>query len=263
MKITLVRKIRWYREKSMRNIADYEQHYMEHPFERYIEKYRRKVVKKTVEQYCEREDSILEIGCGVKPLFCDFEDQYFFTVIEPADSCYQNAKNMAESYPNVECFQGCCEDIAESMKTKKFRMIVCASLLHEVEDPHLLLKSIRLMCNENTIVHINVPNARSIHRLLATEMGLTHDIYQLSDTNKIFQQHNVFDIDLLKQLVNEEGYKVLDEGSYFIKPFTHQQMQKCMDYEILDTQILDGLDRLCKSELSAFGAEIYLNMQVK
>lgn len=61
----------------MRDIADYEHHYMEHPFERYMEKYRREVVKKAVKQYCVKEDSILEIGCGVKPLFCDFEDQYF------------------------------------------------------------------------------------------------------------------------------------------------------------------------------------------
>ncbi len=247
----------------MRNIEDYEQHYIEHPFERYMEKYRRKIVMKMVKKYCEREDSVLEIGCGVRPLFCDFEDQYSFTVIEPADHCYQNAKSLAESYHNVECYQGCCEDIAESFKAKKFKMIICAGLLHEVEDPHLLLKSIGFMCNENTVVHINVPNARSLHRLLANEMGLTHDIYQLSDTNKIFQQHSVFDIDLLKQLVIEEGYEVLEEGSYFIKPFTHQQMQKCMDYEILNTQILDGLDKLCGSELSEFGAEIYLNIQQK
>lgn len=247
----------------MRNIVDYEQHYLEHPFERYMEKYRRKIVKEAVKKYCMKGDSVLEIGCGVKPLFCDFKDQYSFTVIEPADSCYQNAKSLAESYHNVECYQGCCEDIAELLKTKEFKMIICSSLLHEVEDPHLLLKSIGLMCNENTIVHMNVPNACSLHRLLANEMGLTQDIHQLSDTNKIFQQHNVFDIDLLKQLVNEEGYQVLDEGSYFIKPFTHQQMQKCIDYEIFDTQILDGLDKLCRAELSKFGAEIYLNMQKK
>lgn len=168
---------------------------------------------------------------------------------------------MAASYHKVECYHECCEDIAESLMKKEFKMIICSSLLHEVENPHLLLKSIGHICNENTIVHINVPNARSIHRLLAHEMGMMQDIYQLSDTNKIFQQHSVFDIDLLKRLALEEGYRVLEEGSYFIKPFTHQQMQKCIDYEILDTQILDGLDKLCKSELSAFGAEIYLNMR--
>lgn len=246
----------------MRNIVDYEHYYMEHPFERYMEKYRREIVKKAMKKYCNRDDSVLEIGCGLKPLFCDFEDQYSFTVIEPAENCYKNAKSVAESYHNVECYQGYCEDVAESLK-KKFNMIICASLLHEVEDPHLLLRSIGLMCDENTIVHINVPNARSLHRLLAKEMGLVSDIHQLSDTNKIFQQHSVFDIDMLKRLVHEEGYQVLDEGSYFIKPFTHLQMQKCMDCEILDMQILDGLDKLCELELSAFGAEIYLNIQQK
>ena len=82
----------------MRNIADYEQQYMEHPFERTQEGYRRKQIKSMIDTYAKAGNAILEIGCGLSPLFADYQDEYLFTVVEPAKHCYQNACSLAESY---------------------------------------------------------------------------------------------------------------------------------------------------------------------
>lgn len=247
----------------MRDVEEYEQTFMKMDFERYQEKYRRRLVEKVIDTYAAEGCSILEIGCGLMPLFVDYQDEYFFTVVEPADHCYENAKALSENYNKVVCRQGFFEDAVERIKWSKFDIVICSGLLHEVENPGALLRAMKLVCDKNSIVHINVANALSFHRLLAKEMGLIESVYQLSDSNLALQQHNVFDLEQLKKLVSGEGYQIIDSGSYFLKPFTHRQMQQCMDARILNENILDGLDRLCEIYLKDFGSEIYLNARIK
>lgn len=245
----------------MRDISNYEQQYMTHPFERNQEKYRRRLVKGVISKYAKPGDCILEIGCGLSPLFMDYHDEYKFVVVEPAAHCYENAHILAEKYKNVSCYHGFFEDAIPQIMERRFHIIICSSLLHEVENPRLLLQNIGCLCDQQTIVHINVPNAFSFHRLLAKEMGLITDVHQLSDSNITLQQHSVFDMESLKDLIISEGYSVLDSGSFLLKPFTHQQMQQCLDSNILNEDILNALDRMCASYMKEYGSEIYLNMR--
>lgn len=127
----------------------------------------------------------------------------------------------------------------------------------------MLLQSIARVCRQKyTVVHLNVPNAFSLHRLLAKKMGLVSDVHQLSNTNQKFQQHTVFDIESLKNLVESEGFMIVDFGSILLKPFTHSQMQKIVDVGIIDSEVLDALDAVCSSQLQGFGSEIYINMKL-
>lgn len=247
----------------MRDIADYERKFTgsDMDFERYQEHYRRNAVKKMIDRYVSKGSSVLEIGCGLKPLFADYQDEYEFTVVEPADYFYKNAKLLAGNNKNIVCYQGFIEDITDEIKECTFDFIVCAGLLQEVEDPRRLLRSIYSLCSSKTIVHVNVANAFSLHRLLAKEMGLMEDVHQFSETNYILQQHAVFDMKALKQLVSSEHFQVIDAGSIFLKPFSQKQMQQCMKHEILNDDVLDALDSICSSYMKEYGSEIYLNMQ--
>ncbi|MCM1184228.1 MAG: class I SAM-dependent methyltransferase [Roseburia sp.] len=247
----------------MRNITDYEQQYMEHSFERYQEGYRKRLTKSVIRKYAKEGSSVVEIGCGPYPLFTDYEGEYLFTVIEPAKTWYENACTLAKEYGNVSCYQGFLGDFVRNIRGETFDIVICSSLLHEVENPRQLLRDIRLLCNHGTIVHVNVPNAFSLHRLMAKEMGLIRDVHQMSGYNLELQQHTVFDMDMLKELVGQEGYRVIDSGSCFLKPFTHKQMQQCMDAQILNEDILEALDGLCVSHFKEYGSEIYVNLQLK
>ncbi len=247
----------------MRDMADYERKLTgeDMDFERYQEHFRRNTVKKMIDMYIPEGSSILEIGCGLKPLFVDYHDEYKFTVVEPADSFYKNAECLAENYKNVVCYQGFMEDIVEEMKGCTFDFIICTALLHEVVDPKRLLRVIHSLCSQKTIVHVSTLNAFSLHRLLAKEMGLMEDVHQLSETNQILQQSAVFDMKSLKQLVSDEHFQILDAGSFFLKPFSQKQMKQCMDHEILNHDVLDALDSICSSYMKEYGSEIYLNIQ--
>ena len=120
----------------------------------------------------------------------------------------------------------------------------------------------RQILNKSAILHINVPNAQSLHRLVALHAGIIENISELSDFNERFQQNTVFQLDQIKHLLVENSFEILDYGTIFIKPFTHSQMQKLVDLEILNDAIMDGLFK-ATSTLSDLGSEIYLNVKVK
>jgi hypothetical protein len=119
------------------------------------------------------------------------------------------------------------------------------------------LNAISRFSHQDTIVYINVPNAKSFHRLLALESGLIDSIYQKSNNQIKFQQSHTYDINTLEILVKKSGFSIIESGSYFIKPFTHNQMRKLLDCSIVDEKILDGLDRMIKY-CPGLGSEIFV-----
>ena len=240
----------------MRNIDNYTNNYSVQSFEDYQVMYRRKKVLEQIR--CFHPGSLLEIGVGLDPIFQYVEDVEF-TIVEPSEKFYENARKLSEvGYGGrVHCLQGFFEDIAEGLD-KKFDMIICSSLLHEVEFPDKFLGAVSKVCNENTVVHINVPNANSLHRLLALESGIISNVKDKSRRNELLQQQNVFDLDTLSQLVEKNGMHIIESGSYFIKPFTHRQMYAMLEQGIIEEKVLDGFYYLEKY-MPGLGSEIYVN----
>lgn len=140
----------------------------------------------------------------------------------------------------------------------RFDFVICSSLLHELEEPIKMLEEIEKVCSDNTILHINVPNAISFHRLLAKEMGLINDVHGMSARNNLLQQNTVYDIDMLRRSVERVGFKEIESGSYFVKPFTHTQMHEMMRKDIINEQVLNGLYGMEKY-MPGLGSEIYIN----
>ena len=243
-----------------RNIQQYQDTYDNLPFEEYQVLYRR---KKVLEQINERgAHCILEIGCGNLPLYKDDQKGREWIIVEPGKRFYEKAKSEAPSNVYVFCdyFEDCTEKILNL--NKKIDYIVCSALLHELEKPENMLNSICNICDQDTIVHIDVPNAKSIHRLLAMEMGIIPDIYTVSQQAIKLQQQSVYDKRILRNLCEENALQVINEGSYFVKPFTHRQMQDCLDYGIFDRRLLDGLDRLIRY-MPEYGSEIFVECRKK
>ena len=245
----------------MRNINYYEKEYIKEDFEQYQVMYRRKNILEILKQY--DTSSVLEIGCGMSPLFKYLkygEDFGSYTIVEPGERFYSNAKNMAGDNKHIKIYKGFIEELAGNISSN-FSFIICSGLLHEVANPELLLKSIAILCNKDTVIHINVPNAESFHRILAKEIGLIENVYCLSDRNKLLQQNNIYNMELLNDIVKQAGFLVISQGSYFIKPFTHKQMFSMIKQEIINEDILDGLYEMSKY-MPGYGSEIYVNCKL-
>ena len=244
----------------MRNIEDYTDKYVEEPFEDTMVNIRKKMVIEQCKQYTHK--NILEIGCGMNPFFLDFNDYENMVIVEPSDSFVENARVLAEKQgKNIKIISGFLEEQINSIKELgiTFDYIILSSVLHELDDPQRMLNAIRTLCGQKTVVHINVPNANSIHRLIAIEAGMIKDVYEPSNQMKKMQRRRIYDMKLLKDEIQMAGFDSIDSGSYFIKPFTHFQMQQCLDEGIINEKVLLGLEGIIKY-MPEFGAGIYVDI---
>lgn len=245
----------------MRDIKDYTESYQRLPFENIQVQYRRKKVIELLEQY--KHDSILEVGCGMEPLFRFYNDYQCMTIVEPSQVFCDNAKKLADDCDKkIYIVNGNVEEKTEELAGRHYDYIIISSLLHELENPCKVLEEIRKLCDGDEIIHVNVPNAYSLHRILAYEAGLIPDIYTKSQQQKALQQNSTFDLQSITEIAGQAGFNVIAEGTYFPKVFTHGQMQMLMDMNVINEQILDGFYRMEKY-LPQFGSELYVQLQKK
>tara|TARA_B100000886_G_scaffold338802_1_gene302486 strand:- start:589 stop:1326 length:738 start_codon:yes stop_codon:yes gene_type:complete len=244
----------------MRNLDDYQKQYIKNnPFEPNMVRYRRQNIIKFINKYNPK--SILEIGCANDPLFRYLKNFEKYIVVEPVKKFCDLAVEFSHEHTlneNIQIINNSFESQGEFLND--FDFIVCAGLLHEITNQRLFLENIFKLLEENTIVHLNVPNANSFHRLLGVKAGIIQNVNEKSDLQKRFQQNNIFSMEELKGLVKSIGFKIIDNGFITFKPFTHAQMQAILDEGILSIELIDSLAEMihiCPQN----GAEIYLNLR--
>lgn len=221
----------------MRNIKEYAETYLERPFENIQVVFRKKKVVEIVNSYVHR--SILEVGCGSDPFFNCYNDFEKLVIVEPSITFYKSAidelKSKDELNSKIILINDYIENIKEfDFEKYNFDFVIISSLLHEIEDTSLLLEKLQSFISSNTIVHVNVPNAHSFHRVLAYEMGIINSIFDMSETNLHLQQQRLFDLESLSDLITNNGFEIIESGSYFLKPFTHEQMAELLNNNIIN-----------------------------
>ena len=242
-----------------RNLEDYEKKYNDkdhYDFERLQVEYRRKNTLTHLNKNAH--SSILEVGSGIDPLFCYVDSYDEFTVVEPSAKFYEIAKKFKGDDNRISLYHDYIEKVNLD---KKYDLIIISSLLHEIDNAQSILSAINKFCHSNTVVYINVPNAKSFHRLLALEAGIINNIYNKSDNQIKFQQTHTYDIDTLGELLEKSGFSIIESGSYFIKPFTHTQMRKLLDHNIITKDVLNGLDKMVKY-CPELGSEIFMTCRL-
>lgn len=163
---------------------------------------------------------------------------------------------------NIYIYNEFVEDCIEKLYEENFDFILVSGLLHEVIEPYnFLLELVKLMKN-NTIMHINVPNAESFHLLWGVESGLLNKVGTMTETSKSLQQNTTFTLSSLCRLADNVGLSAAEKGTYFMKPFNHAKMKQCMDNGIIDENLLEGLYSLVEY-FPENGAEMYINCRLK
>lgn len=203
-------------------------------------------------------ERVLEVGCGLEPLFVHYGAFHTWRTVEPVPEFAARARELAVGNARVAVDEGYLEDRADALSSEAFDFIVVSGLLHEVPDQSRLLAALRTLCGAETVVHFNVPNMRSFHRLLAVEMGLIGDMSETSDMDRAFGHYGRFDRDHLNDVLRGAGFRVLESGSYFVKPFTHDQMDALLATNVFPSSLIEGLDRMTKY-MPEHGCELYAN----
>ena len=242
---------------SNRDLDNYLKTYLG-PFEEIQISYRRKKVIEIIENYTP--EIILEVGCGKDSLvnYLSQDTISKFYIVEPISDFLKVA--VKKKSDKIICINEKIENVATLNTHLDF--IIISSLLHEVVDPLQILKNIYNLAEVDTVIHINTPNSLSFHRLLAKEMGMIKSLYERSETQILLQQHHTFDLCSFIKLAEDAGFEVIEKGSFFIKPFTHSQMQQMLDKKILGMNVIEGLYKMIKY-IPEMGSEIFLNIRKK
>jgi SAM-dependent methyltransferase len=247
---------------AVRDIESYQRAYAASDFEAVQARLRKRKLLEVLRAW--QPQRILEIGCADDALFNHHGDFQRFCVVEPgpAFAALARERGVRIGGGRVRVLQACMEDAIAELADESFDCILLSGLLHEVREPAPLLAAVAAVCTPHTQVHVNVPNARSLHRLLALEMGLIGELHAISDQQRSLQQHSTFDIDSLGAVCEAAGFEVFERGSYFVKPFTHRQMAQLQADGMLDERMLDGLYGLEK-HMPGLGSEIFVHLRLR
>ena len=242
------------------DIRDYGQKYIQQyergEFETVLAGVRRQRVLQAIESFPHR--TILEVGCGFEPLFPHVRQFEEYWIIEPMPEAVAAARAAGDG-KRVRVVHGFLEERHGELP-RELDFIAVSSLLHEVSDPRALLAAVLAHCGGQTVAHFNVPNVYSFHRLLAVEAGLISDIFEKSATEERFQRQTRFDRTALVEMMSENGFDVIEFGTYFVKPFTHSQMERMLENGIIDDRVIAGLNRMTRY-LPDLGCEMYVNVR--
>lgn len=244
----------------MRDLAKYRDEYLANMgFEATLVKYRRKLVIEQMLHFSA--GRVLEVGCGVSSLAEDFQEFQEFTVIDPIEKFISLARESYFSAPARKKinFQVHSLQNFASQAGKTFDFIIVSSLIHELEDKASFFGSLRNLCGPETVVHFNVPNSHSIHNLLALKMGLIKDPFDLSETARSFQRKSTYSLQTLSDELMANEFRVLQSGSYFLKPFANFQMEYLKNLpDFFPPLLFEALYEASK-DLPGLGAEIFAN----
>jgi hypothetical protein len=247
----------------MRDLNRYATDYTgDYDFERRQVQFRRRAALRIIEQLAPR--TVLEVGCGTEPFFLDCPHVREWHTVEPAVVFADAARLAAAGRPGVVVHQGFLETEAPRLRDVAarvpFDVIFVSGLLQEVPDPLRFLDAVASLCTLQTIVHISVANAQSLHRQFAVAMGLQESTTAFSKRNHTFQQRTVYDRDTLRHELESVGFDIVADGGILLKPFEHARMQAALAADILTDAHLEGLAVLGET-MPELASEIWVNVR--
>jgi len=134
-------------------------------------------------------------------------------------------------YPNVKKYHALFENFRSEMK---FDTIVMSHVLEHISEPVRILKKIHDWLVPGGVFLVSVPNAKSIHRIVAVEMGLLSSEYELNQRDHELGHFRVYDRETLVSHIEAAGFSIVESGGYFLKPVSNGQIEKNWTAEMIE-----------------------------
>ncbi len=131
--------------------------------------------------------------------------------------------SIKKRFPDIHAYSSLFE---EFMPSQKFSNILLGHVLEHVIDPVRLLKRCKDWLEDDGVILTAVPNANSIHRQAALEMGLLKHLDDFSEKDHRHGHRRVFCMDTLKECFQSAECRVLESGGYWLKPLSDAQLEK-------------------------------------
>lgn len=198
-------------------------------------------------RFITKTSSILEYGPAEGLMTSQLIDVFDRYVIVEGSEKYCN--DLKVKYPSAEVFHGLFE---ETKLNETFDFIVLGHVLEHVEDPVEVLQVVSKHMHEDTLIFCAVPNANSIHRLAAVEMGLINTEYDMSEKDVHHGHMRIYKMNTLISDFESAGLKISEKGGYWLKPISDKQIEQSWSQEMLDAFMVLG------ERFSEIAAEIFV-----
>jgi 2-polyprenyl-3-methyl-5-hydroxy-6-metoxy-1,4-benzoquinol methylase len=165
---------------------------------------------------------VLELGYGDGITFRNLAKYCQLSTVDGSKLIIEEARKV-----NIEIGGGAkiYESYFEDFEPKELYDYVFAShVLEHVSNPMLIVKKFNAWLRPNGKAIIIVPNSQSIHRRLATLMGIQSQLDSLSPRDHLVGHLRVFNSSELETLLNENGWDVLERRGFFLKTLANSQM---------------------------------------
>jgi 2-polyprenyl-3-methyl-5-hydroxy-6-metoxy-1,4-benzoquinol methylase len=184
-------------------------------------------------------ESALELGCGNGRWTSVLCQRY--TEVDTVDAAGALVDAVVNAYKTVGAnLRGHVALVEEFLSNalRTWQHVYLTMLLEHVADPVDVLVRARRVCAPGGAIFIAVPNATSIHRVLAVRAGLIKTVDELSKSDEQIGHRRVYTPDLLTNHVCEAGFTITETVPVGLKPITHGQMSALPD---------EVLSALCRS----------------
>lgn len=167
-------------------------------------------------------DRVLELGCATGAMTEFFAREERCVVAVDRSAGYLKTAR-TRGLPKVEWVEA---DLDEPLPVPgRHAHVVLANVLHELDDPGRLLRAVRTdHLAPGGLLHISLQNPRSLHRLVALEMGLINDLMTISANGLRYATRRLFDIDDVVALAADAGLELAHREGVMLKPLPNDAM---------------------------------------
>lgn len=224
--------------KTYNTVVDFDRHFIRYRFE-------------CLKEHYPRLGTVLELGCADGLMTKEILGiSKKLDVVEGSASYIRNAKKrLGKKVKDVRFYHSLFKDYEPDTK---YDMIILSSILHELDDPILVLKKVRTWLKKGGVIYVNVPNAISLHRRIGRLMGVLKNEYAFTVRDTQFLHQRLYDQKSLRATVKKAGFSIIEEGGFFLKALSNSQMMNW------DQKLLDAFNAVGKELDPSLCAEIYI-----
>lgn len=165
--------------------------------------------------------SLLELGIGHGLTTSIFARRFDRHVVLDGSSAVID--NFRAKHP--QCAAQVVEAYFEEFDTEeRFDLVVMGFVLEHVDDPLEILRRYRKFLTPQGRVFVAVPNSEALNRRLGHLAGVLDDMAELSAHDRLLGHRRLYNIDSLRSVVAQAGYRVDRVEGIYLKPFTTRQI---------------------------------------
>lgn len=194
----------------------------------------------------------LEVGCGKGLWTSKLAELYArLDIVDGSPDLLSRVYHENKHKTDISVHCALIEDFFANTK-RVWEHIYMTFLLEHVEDPVSVIRMAYDHLEPGGILFIAVPNASSVHRVLALRAGLIQCMDELSSYDKLVGHRRVYSGDLLRDHLSQGGFCRIQMKAVGLKPLTLKQLGD------LPSPVIDAL---CASADLAPENSAYLTMR--